>query len=474
MKVGVLGVSHQTAPVAVREKLAFDADTARRTRQALRHRYGQDVECVLISTCNRTELYFVRPSDSPLDGDAARVFLSNQAGVEPDVVAGVTIYREQQAAVRHLFRVCGGLDSMVVGEPHILGQVRRAYEAAAQDGDVGPLTHLLFQRALSRAKATRTSTRLDAGRPSVASIAADLSAQLFDRLNDHVVVGLGAGEATKAVLAGLTRREPKRVWVVNRTLDRAAQLADTLRLGPSAGGARHLDDLDALLLEADILACGTGSPDPILTEKALRAAMKKRRGRPLLILDLGLPRDVEPAAGRVANVYLYGLDELQAVAEAQGRGQRDEVRVAHQELLASADACWRDLGARQVGQLIRTLRNQLHDLGKEEAARTAQRLHSAGGLDPASAEPLLEEHARRLVNKILHPVMQRLHHEADDAPLSFYSAALRRLFDLPDEDRPSPADLRDASSSPGLSDEPANLDGTREPERSSERPADRR
>ncbi|MEM9294941.1 MAG: glutamyl-tRNA reductase [Planctomycetota bacterium] len=443
MKVGVLGVNHQTAPVAVREKLAFDRDAARALLAELRRRFGAAVEAVLVSTCNRTELYLVRPSDSALDADAARVFLANQARVEPDVVSGVTIYREQQAAVRHLFRVCGGLDSMVVGEPHILGQVRRAYESSSEAGHAGPMTHLLFQRALSGAKTARRTTNLDAGRPSIASIASDLSARIFDRLDDHVVVGLGAGEAAKALLAGLARQRPKRLWVVNRTLDRAAALADQLSLDPNTGGARHLDDLETLLVEADIVACGTASPDPVITAKALRTAMRKRRGRPLLLLDVALPRDVEPEAARVANVYLYGLDELQEIAQAQAQGRHDEVRAAHHLLLASADACWRDLGSRQMGRLIRTLRSQLHELGKQEATRTAQRLAAERAtnldgvaIDPAAAEPILEDHARRLVNKILHPVMERLHREADDAPMAFYSAALRRLFDLPDEDGP--------------------------------------
>ena len=438
MRLLMLGFNHRTAPLELREALAFDNDKAAQALHELRQAHPAS-ECALLSTCNRTEFYIARPIHDPPTVEQLRTFLSERTGVAPDVVRGASIHREQQDAASHLFRVATGLDSMVIGEPQILGQVKRAYELADQQAAVGPVLHRLFQGAITASKNIRNQTGIDQGRTSVSSVAVSFARNIFDHFNDKTVLAIGAGEMIKAALSSLGRENPKRLLLVNRTYERAVQLADELGLTGPDHGARTWDDMDQLLVESDIVVSCTASNEPVVSEARFKPLLKKRRGRPLFILDLAVPRDIDPRIGSLRNVYLYNLDDLQEAVNATESDRRGLAEQCEELLQTHVNRCMGEIQHRDVGRLVKQLRERLHDIAKEEQGRTAKKLAALNGQTTDEAlDDLLQQHNHRLVNKILHLPLSQLDRSDPDAPLGFYAAALRRLFDLQDQpDMPS-------------------------------------
>jgi glutamyl-tRNA reductase len=295
--------------------------------------------------------------------------------------------------------------------------------------------HRVFQQAISVARQARAATGIDAGRLSVGSVAVDFARQVFEHVDDKTVAAIGAGEMAKITLKHFLSLKPGKLWLTNRSHDRAEKLAATLGLTPGHGGVRPFADLDELLVEADIVLTSTGSHEPIVTAERFKPLIRRRRSRPLFIIDLGLPRDVEPSVGALKNIYLYNLDHLRAVVD-ETRGQRSEqVEACEAILLEAVRACMAEVQNRDVGRLVRALRQRLHEIGRAEQARTGRKLESLGH---DALQPLLEEHTHRLINKILHLPLAQLDRREPDAPLGFYAAALRRLLDL-DEDAVAPA-----------------------------------
>ena len=433
MRIVLIGINHRTAPVQVRETLAVTDDQLAAVLGRFRDRWP-DCEAVVLSTCNRTELYIARPVHGSPTADELRAFLAQLADTDPQVVTASSIHREQHEAVRHLFRVSAGLDSMVLGESQVLGQVRRAWEAAAACDTVGPTLHRIFQQAVTTAKHLRTTTGIDAGKVSIASVAVDLAKRIFPDLSQRTVVGIGAGEMTRLTLRHLQRLSPHRLWLVNRSPDRATALAEHLQLAAPTGGARPWDDLDELLVDADIVLTSTASAEPVLTLDRMRPLIRRRRHRPLFLIDLAVPRDVEPTVASLSNVYLYNIDDLQAVVDSSFRQRRAEVERCEAQLLDQAQACLRQIQHRDVGRLIRQLRRRLHDIGELEQQRTHRKLASLSTLDDEAVSQLLDQHTHRIINKILHLPLSQLGHKQPGAPLSFHAAALRRLFNLDDPD----------------------------------------
>lgn len=432
MRLLMLGVNHRTASVEMREKLALATGDTEAMIETLR-RDSPGVEAVPVSTCNRTEIYVAKPTHQPPNIDQLRALLAERGGVSPNDLAAMTIHREQDQALRHLFRVACGIDSMVLGETQVLGQVRRAYERATEFGGVGPVLHRAFQQALATAKRVRHETGIDAGRVSVASVAVDFARQIFSDFDDKTVLGIGAGEMAKTTLHRLQELKPRALWVVNRTTERAADLAEALHLTGPAGGVRAWDELEPLLVDADIVLTTTGSREPIVTADGFKPLLKKRRGRPLFIIDLAVPRDVDPAIGAMNNVYLYNIDDLQAVV-ARTHGQRtQEVDRCETMLTDAVRHCMTQIQSRDMGQLIRQLRSRLNDIGATERDRSLRKLVATQeDINPDALERVLNEHTHRLVNKILHLPLSQLDSDDISAPLGFYAAALRRLFDLDD------------------------------------------
>lgn len=432
MRIIMLSVNHHTAPVEMRERLALTGARLDQALDQLRKQYPT-AEVVVLCTCNRTELYLARPTHEPPSIDDLRTFLADFCHVGLQTLVPASIHREQEQAVTHLFRVATGLESMVLGEPQILGQIKRAYEHAHTRGAVGPVLHHVFQQALRAAKLVRSQTGIDDGRTSIGSVAVDFARRIFERFDDKTVVGIGTGEMAKLTLRHLKALRPARLWVTSRTIANAQQLAAALGLGggDSPSGARHFDDLDELLVHADIVLTGTGASEPIITAEHFRPLIKRRRSRPLFIIDIAVPRDVEPAVGTLSNVYLYNIDDLQQVV-AQTHDQRSEqVQRCDAMLQEAVHRCMAEIQHRQLGQLIRQLRRRLHELGQAEQQRTARKIASAR---PEDLTDILDEHTRRVVNKILHLPLSQLDRKHPDTVLSFYAAALSRLFQL--DERP--------------------------------------
>jgi glutamyl-tRNA reductase len=377
------------------------------------------------------EVYVARPTHEPPRTDDIQGFLSERFGVPTDRVASASIHREQEQAIAHLFRVCCGLDSMVLGETQVLGQVRRAYESANGFGSTGPVLHKVFQQAIAAARHARAATGIDAGRVSVGSVAADLARQVFSDFSDKSVLGIGAGEMAKVTLRHLNRLQPVHLWVVNRTARRAEELAHQFNLTHPTGGARPWEQLDELLVGSDIVVTSTSAPEPILTPKRLKPILKRRRHRPLFVIDLAVPRDADPAIGSMNNLYLYNIDDLQSIVDMSLDQRSDQVRACEQHVTRAVSACMSEITHADLGQLIRKLRNKLHDIGEDERQRTLRKL--AGREDASAVSEAIDEHTHRLINKILHMPLSQLNQHNGDAPLGFYAAALRRLFDLEDD-----------------------------------------
>lgn len=449
MRVLFVGINHRTAPVELRERFAMSEDT-REHLDAFRQRFPH-AECVILSTCNRVEVYVARPTHELPRADDIQRFLSERFGVPTERVVSASIHREQDQAISHLFRVCCGLDSMVIGETQVLGQVKRAYESARTSGSTGPVLHKIFQQAIAAARHARNATGIDAGRVSVGSVAADLARQVFSDFSDKSVLGIGAGEMAKNTLRHLNRLQPAHLWVVNRTAQRAEELARKFQLSHPSGGARPWDQLDELLVGADIVVTSTSATEPILTPSRLKPILKRRRYRPLFVIDLAVPRDADPVIGSMNNLYLYNIDDLQSIVE-QSMGQRgDQVEACELHVGRAVSACMSEITHADLGQLIRKLRNKLHDIGEDERQRTLRKL--AGRDDASAVGEAIDEHTHRLINKILHMPLSQLNQHNGDAPLGFYAAALRRLFDLEDETA-GPASLPRQEPTPAKADQP--------------------
>ena len=429
MKIAMIGVNHETADAAWRERLVLTGPSLDALYTELRE-HCPGIEAMAMSTCNRSEVYVAVQAERMPSADALTRLLGQSCGLSYDELLPLSVALEGDAAVEHLFHVAAGLQSMVLGEPQILGQVKQAYEDACRRRTVGPALHLVCQRAIAAAKRVRHQTGIGDGRVSVGSVAADFARQIFDHFDDKVIVGIGAGEMTKLMLRHLIKLRPAKLCVTNRTFERAQQLRDML--AEDAGAeievvARPFDQLDALLTEADIVMTGTGSPEPIITADRLRPLQRKRRHRPLFIIDIALPRDVEDAVGGLRDAYVYNLDHLQQVVSQNYEQRSSEVAACRAICADAVAATVNDIQHRDVGVLIKELRQKFHAIGEGEQGRTLRKLAAA---PPDDVPHLLEEYSRRLINKLLHAPMQALGDRHGDLPVGHYIEALRRLFEL--------------------------------------------
>lgn len=409
MSLWVLGLNHQTAPVELRERVSFAGDALPAALSSLRQAPGIS-EAVLLSTCNRTELYALAS-----DPGAPQQWLAEQAGQ-----LGNHLYRHgEDQAIRHLFRVATGLDSMVLGEPQILGQVKDAWAAARDHGTLGHDLDQLFQHCFSVAKRARTDTRIGANPVSVASTAVRLAQESFIRLDGATVLLVGAGETMALVAKHLSDAQVKRLLVANRTLPRAQALAQA-----HGGVAFALADLDRHLQEADIVFSATAAADPVIDAVMVKRALKQRRHKPMLLFDLAVPRDIAAAVGTLDDAYLYTVDDLQQ-AVAENRASRQEAADAAQAIidmqvrqyLTDRQAVSRQQVMRQLRAFGQTTRDQL-------LARAQQQL-AAG----KPAEQVLAQFANSLTNHLLHPPTTALRQASIDGDNDLIDAATR-LFPL--------------------------------------------
>jgi len=422
----VLGLNHTTASLDLREKLVFTPPQRKEALMNLRHRFGQ-CEAVLLSTCNRVELYVARQTHGhPRQLELAE-FLGQSRGLKLEEFHSSLYEKSEREVVTHLFSVASSLDSMVLGETQILGQVREAYEAAREAGTAGPMLHPLFQRAAAVAKQVMTQTTLGEGRTSVATIAVEYARRIFDVFSDKTVLSIGAGKMARLMLANMAALKPGKLLICNRDRTKADALAHEF-----GGSAVAMENLADHLAASDIIVSGTGSSEPIITRSLFEAVMRRRRYRPVFLIDIAVPRDVAGDVAKIENVYLYNMDDLQqaVMATRSQRGAAVEAAGKIVEREVSEFVAWNR--ARMMGPLIDQLYQKSHAVAQEELGRVLGKLSAVSAAD----QQQLEELTRRIVNKLLHDPVQALREsDSDHAPMSQYLHAIQQLFKLNSEPR---------------------------------------
>jgi glutamyl-tRNA reductase len=419
----LLGLNHATAPLAVRERVAFSASGAERAIEALRAKFP-GAEVAILSTCNRVELYVAREVHGHPRGEEMIGFLAESHGVDAAEFAKNLYQKTDKDVVAHLFTVASSLDSMVLGETQIIGQVRECYELAQSKGTVGGVLNPLFQRAIAVGKEVLTATSIADGRVSVASVAVDYAKQIFDSFHDKCVLSIGAGKMAQLVLQSFAGLTPGRLMICNRSAEKAAALAK--RFG---GEALGFDKLSEHLVAADIVVSSTGAEHPIITAAQIASLRKARRYRPLFLIDIALPRDVEAAVGDLENVYLYNIDDLQQVVSGTMEQRKEAVEAARAIVAKQVDAFLAWNRAREMGPMIERLSGRYHKLAQEELARTLNKMPDISDAERAH----LEELTRRIVNKLLHdPISMLRSSEGMHGGASQYLHAMERLFRLDD------------------------------------------
>lgn len=423
MLIKAVGCSHHGTSLALRERLAFSAEQLREALDRWR-RVFPGVEAVLLSTCNRVEVYAATEQQTEPSLDQIGGFLARFHGLDPSEVVKQLYQYDDEAAARHLFAVASSLDSMVLGEPQILAQVKEAYQTATEQDTTGPLLHAMFQAALHVARRVAGETTIHQRRVSVPSVAvADFARQVFERFDDKHALVIGAGEMAEECLCYLRDENIGRVTVVNRHFERAGELA-----GRWGGQAVAWDDLSQSLADADLVVSATGSPEPIVTGKRFAQVEALRFQRPLLILDLAVPRDFEASIGDRPNVYLYSIDDLQAACQ-RNREERDRELPSAMHIVEQETAGFMaEMRRHAVGPVIERLRQGWQKPKGEELERLLKKL------------PDLDEHARqeirrsfdRLVNKLLHPPLESLRNESRERVPRGLLDALAKLFRLKD------------------------------------------
>jgi glutamyl-tRNA reductase len=429
MPLLALGLNHCTAPLALREQVAFDPQQAGAAARALVERAGAR-EAAVLSTCNRTEIYC---SIAAGQEDGVARWLAEHHAM-PEAALHDYLYQHRDAgAVRHLFRVATGLDSLVLGEPQILGQVKQAWQSARQQGSLESGLDRLFQHAFAVAKRVRTDTQIGAHPVSVAFAAVRLAQQVFAELDRASVLLVGAGDTIELAARHLAEQNTQRLLFANRTLAHAQALAS--RFG---GFALPLGELHRHLAEADIVFSATASRDPVIGVGAVRQALKQRRHRPMLLMDLAVPRDIEAEVAALDDVYLYTVDDLDQVVEEGRRSRREAAEEAEAIIELQVEhfmAWWQASDRHEVLKALRQQAEVQRDalLGKARDALAAGR----------AAEQVLEQLAHGLTNRLLHSPSAMLRQAAMRGDLDMLRTA-QRLFDL---DSPPRKDADDAGHS---------------------------
>ena len=419
MSVFALGLNHTTAPLDIRGRFAFAPEQMGPALLSLKQRLHRVLpEAALVSTCNRTELYVAGAAGSMDDIVVPTLdWLAEQGGIQRAQLQSHSYVREERDAARHAFRVASGLDSMVLGEPQILGQMKQAVRQAEEAGTLGTTLHQLFQRSFSVAKEVRSSTEIGAHSISMAAAAVRMAAQLFEDLKDIHVLFVGAGEMIELVATHFAARTPKSISVANRTVERGERLAAKF-------GARtlRLSDLPGKLHEFDAVISCTASSLPIIGLGAVESALRQRRHRPIYMVDLAVPRDIEPEVAALNDIYLYTVDDLSTLV--QTAGEKRQAAVAQAEAIIDAGvqsfAHWLD--QRAAVPVIQALNRQADDWTAIEMHRARRML--------AKGEPIdgvLEALARGLTHKMLHGTMAELH-AADGADREELVQTISRLF----------------------------------------------
>jgi glutamyl-tRNA reductase len=420
MQILSIGLSHTSASINLRERINFGEEQIRASlsRLSCGHLSGNMVEMVILSTCNRIEIYAISSQESFTE---LEIFLSEARGVARHEFIPHLHHHKGLDAARHLFKVSAGLDSLVVGEPQILGQVTRALELARGQNTAGPILNRLFQSAIHAGKRARTETAISRNPASVSSLAASLSARTVHRFSESQIVILGAGEMAELAVEAMRKRGANRILVVNRTLERAHTLAQRWD-----AQATTFENINAALTSADILIASTGAPHTLISHEMVKDAMIQRAGRPLVLIDIAVPRDIDPETANIPHVRLYDMDGLSAQLEhslAERMAEVPQVKnILDEELKQFGDY----LKSLEMLPIIADMRQNAEAIRQAELEKTLRRLP---GLTDAE-RTRIEAMTQALVKKILDAPTQRLHAEASCPHAPEYAAVARTLFGL--------------------------------------------
>jgi glutamyl-tRNA reductase len=413
MSFKILGINHKTAPVALREKVAFSEDRLVAALRALRQESGI-AEVVILSTCNRTEVYWTGHAS----GDELTEWLERHHGNNLDLASSLYIHQES-GAVQHAFSVASGLDSMVLGEAQILGQLKDAYRVAKELGSTGPMLNKLFQAAFSAAKRVRSETRIGANAVSFAGATVSLARRVYSNLSAHSALMIGAGEMNALTARHFVSAGVKRIVIANRTLSKAQALASELK-----GHAADLANLDKELSEADIVIACTGSPTPLITKRAAETAIRARRRRPIFMVDMSVPRNIDPSVTELEDVYLFSIDDLQQLVD-ENLQQRAEAAGGAKSLIEEEVARFlAETRVQDAGPAIRVMREQAEAI-RQQTVDQARRMLSSG----KPQDEVIEYLANTLMNRLLHGPTQALRQAAELANRELAEALARLLTD---------------------------------------------
>ena len=422
-EIVIVGLNHRSAPIEVRESVAFENSYVRAALGRLRG-YPSVREGVILSTCNRVEVV-ASASDSESAFSDITKFLFEQKAHRNSALLDDHLYTYRATdAVRHLFRVAASLDSMVVGEPQILGQLKQYYEAAQQAGTVGAVLHRLFHRSFSVAKRVRTETGIGSGAVSVSSVAVDLAKRIFDRFDDKTVMLIGAGKIGDLMARHLVSQGVRSLMVTNRTFERAVLLAEKIQ-----GNPIRFEDFPRYLTIADVVIGCTGAAEVLVEAATVEKVLRERKQKAMFFIDIGDRRNFDPQINDLDNVYLYNIDDLKSVAEENLRARSNEAEKAEEIVRVEAESLVRWMESLEQVPTITALRQRFEDIRRKELEKSL-----AGNLKNLSEaqRAALEDMTTAMINKLLHtPISQLKRNSGDeDEDSSLYVAALKKLFDL--------------------------------------------
>ena len=395
------GINHKTATVDVREKVAFDLQHLDEALESIKSLNNVD-EAVILSTCNRTEIYCA--GARTIDVTALQSWLADYHRVDPEDLENCSFVYDGKDAIIHLMRVASGLDSLILGEPQILGQLKSAYASALEFQSVQGQLGRLFEHCFSVAKKVRTETAIGENPVSVAAAAVNMARQLFSDFSDNTALLIGAGKTTELVARHLKQSGIKKIIIANRTLARAQDLSNQVE-----GEAALLGDIPDLLLDADIVIASTASSLPILGKGAVERALKSRKHRPFFMVDIAVPRDIEPQVGDLSDVYLYTVDDLKDVIDESVRSREGAAQEAEQLILEGSEYFLNRQRVSNVGDSLKRFRSHAEMLQQQELERALNALR--GG---AEAEQVLTQLSRGLTNKLIHHPTVSVRRAAED------------------------------------------------------------
>ncbi|WP_457567547.1 glutamyl-tRNA reductase [Desulfurobacterium sp.] len=418
LKICLAGMNHKTAPVEIRERFALKDEKLERTILEFNSLPPVD-ECMILSTCNRVEFYFVSRSDNPFS--QVKNFLSKISDLSEKEIEQHLYFKKQEEAIKHGFRVAASLDSMILGEPQIIGQFKDAFTKAREMGTAGVVINRFCETALKVSKRVRTETAIARNAVSISFAAVELAKKIFGYLSDKNVAIIGAGEMAELAVKHLINTGVNRVFVVNRTLERAEKLAKEF-----GGKAFKLEDIESVLAASDIVISSTGAPDYVITKEMIENVERKRNGKPLFLIDIAVPRDIDPAIDGIENVYLFDIDNLKEVVEANLEERRRAAKEAEKIIEGCVHRFIHWLKEHEVAPLIAELKQKAERIRKEELKKRLPRMNLT-----KEQEEQVDYLTQIIINKLLHTPITTFRQKAPDEKT--YIKVFKEIFGLTKE-----------------------------------------